>query len=105
MKYTCPHCGEKTISPWHKARAGGMSSSGAHCPSCGGRCVNGKLNLIVNSVLSGIACIMVFATYFLHQTKMQLLLFAVIPMIAAWVLNFVFNMFFGELIPAMKRER
>ncbi|MCQ2433986.1 MAG: hypothetical protein MJ062_01950 [Oscillospiraceae bacterium] len=104
MKFTCPICGEKTFSPLLKARAGGMSSSGAHCPSCGGRCVNGKLNLIVNSVTSGIACIMVFVTYFLHTNKTQLFLFAFLPIVIALVFNFVFNMFFGKLTEAIKHE-
>ncbi len=104
MKFTCAHCGEKTYSPLLKGRAGGMSSSGAHCPSCGGRCVNGKLNLIVNSITTGIACIMVFVTYFLHETKTDLLLFAVLPILISLAFNFVFNMFVGDLIPAIKQE-
>lgn len=104
MKFTCAHCGEKTYSPLQKVRAGGMSSEGYACPACGGRCVNGKLNLIVNSIVSGIAFIMVIVTYFLYQTPQQLFLFAFLPVVLSLVFNFVFNMFFGKLVEALKRS-
>ncbi len=104
MKFTCPYCGKDTFSPLMKAKAGGMSASGEPCPECGGRCVNGKLNLAVNSITLGIAFIMILVTYFLHQNQQQLLLFGVLPLVTALVFNFVFNMFFGKLIEAIKRQ-
>ncbi len=104
MKYECAHCGAKSYSPLMKGRAGGMSSRGVACPECGGRCVNGKLNLIVNSIISGIAFIMIIVTYFTYETKMQIVYFAVIPLVLSLIINFVFNMFFGKLIEAIKRD-
>ena len=103
MKHTCPHCGEKTFSPLQKALCGGMSSTGKPCQNCGHRCVNGKLSLIVNSITLGIALIMIFITYFTHDTKTEVLLYGVVPLLIAYAFNFVFNMFVGKLIPAIKR--
>ncbi len=103
MKHQCPHCGETTFSPIQKALCGGMSSAGKPCSECGFRAVNGKLALVVNSITLGIALVMIFITYFIHETKMDLLLFGVLPLVTALVFNFVFNMFFGKLIPAIKR--
>lgn len=103
MKHTCPHCGEKTFSPIQKALCGGMSSAGKPCQGCGFRCVNGKLCLVVNSITLAIAMVMVFITYFTHDSKMDILLYGVVPLVIAYVFNFVFNMFVGKLIPAIKR--
>ena len=104
MKYTCPHCGNKTFSPLLKARCGGMSSSGKPCPECGGRCVNGKASLLVNTVLRLAAFIMVIWIYFKHTTLAEVFWFGVVPMIAAYVLGFLFDMFFGNLTEAIKRQ-
>ena len=103
MKHICPHCGEATFSPLQKALCGGMSSAGKPCMKCGHRCVNGKASLIVNSVLRLIALIMIFYTYFTYRAYIQVLYFGVIPLVLAYVLGFVFDMFFGKLIPAIKR--
>lgn len=104
MKHTCPHCGKKTFTPLMKARCGGMSSSGRPCPECGVRCVNGKASLIVNSVLRLIAFIMIIVVYFLHDNLMQVVWFGVLPLIASFVIGFLFDMFFGRLIEAIKRQ-
>ena len=104
MKYTCPHCGEKTFSPLQKALCGGMSSSGKNCPSCGGRCVNGKLSLLVNSLLRGAALIMILYTYFTYTSISQIIWFGVVPLLIAFAAGFLFDMFFGKLIEAIKRE-
>ncbi|MDD5948018.1 MAG: hypothetical protein PUC41_09550 [Oscillospiraceae bacterium] len=103
MKHQCPHCGEKTFSPLQKALCGGMSSAGKPCPKCGFRAVNGKLALVVNSITLGVALVMIFITYFTHDSKTDLLLFGVLPLVLAYVFNFLFNMFVGKLIPAIKR--
>lgn len=104
MKFTCPHCGEKTFSPLLKARCGGMSSAGKNCPSCGGRCVNGKLSLFVHTMLTMTAMIMIFYTYFTHTTLMQVFWFGLVPLVLAYVIGFVFDMVCGSLIAAIKRE-
>ena len=104
MKHTCPHCGKKSFSPLMKARCGGMSSAGKPCSSCGGRCVNGKASLIVNSVLRLIALVMIIVTYFVHTTKAQIFWFGLLPLLIAFAAGFVFDMFFGRLIEAIKRE-
>ena len=53
--YECPHCHKKTISIFQKMVTGGMSSKGTKCKNCGRRIVNGKISLVVHSVLYLIA--------------------------------------------------
>lgn len=103
MKHICPHCGKPSFTPVQKALCGGLSSSGKPCQECGVRCVNGKVSLIVNSVLRLIAFIMVIVVYFVHTNLMQVLLFGVGPLVAAYILGFLFDMFFGKLVEAIKR--
>ncbi len=103
MKHTCPHCGEKTFSPLQKALCGGMTSAGRRCPACGGRCVNGKLSLIVSSVLRLAALIMVIYIYFVHTTLKEVFWYGVVPLIISFVLGFIFDMFFGKLTEALRR--
>lgn len=87
-----------------KARCGGMSSAGKPCSSCGVRCVNGKASLIINSVLRLIALIMIIITYFTHTTTIQIFWFGVLPLLIAFAAGFVYDMFFGKLIEAIKRQ-
>ena len=67
---------------------------------------NGKASLIVNSVLRLIAFIMIIFIYFAHEpgNYMQVFWFGVVPLIAAFVLGFLFDMFFGKLVEAIKRQ-
>ena len=104
MKHICPHCGKKTFTPIQKALCGGMSSSGRPCPECGVRCVNGKVSLLLNSLLRLAAFIMIIYTYFTHDTMMQVVWFGVVPLIASFVIGFLFDMFFGKLTEAIKRQ-
>ena len=106
MKHTCPHCGKQSFTPLMKARCGGMSSAGKPCPECGVRCVNGKISLAVNSILRFAAFVMIIIIYFVHEpgNYMQVFWFGVVPLIAAFVLGFLFDMFFGKLIAAIKRQ-
>ena len=99
LKYTCPYCGNKTFNPLQKALCGGMTSKGKQCPDCGGWCVNGKPALIAGLVLSLIGlCALIYA-YFTFVTTRDVIIRGVIPFAATLVLRFVFNMFFGKLIP------
>lgn len=104
MKHVCPHCGQKTFSPLKKALCGGMSSSGKHCPECNGRCVNGKVSLAVHSVLLLIAFGMIIYTYFTFTERIQIFWTGLLPLLIAYAVGFVFDMFFGKLIPAIKIE-
>ena len=102
MKHVCPHCREKSFTPWQKARCHGMSSAGKPCMKCGRRCVNGKDSLAVHTVLSLIGLGLIIYNYFTLDTATDFLLGGVLPFIAVQVLGFVYDMFFGKLIPAIK---
>lgn len=104
MKHICPHCGQKAFTPIQKALCGGMSSKGKPCPECGRRCVNGKASLIVNTVLRLAAFVMIIWIYFVHTSLIQVFWLGVVPLIAAYAIGFVFDMFFGKLVEAIKRE-
>lgn len=104
MKHICPHCGKKSFTSLMKARCGGMSSAGKPCPECGVRCVNGKASLLVNSVLRLAAFIMIIYIYFVHENLIQVFWFGVVPLILSYIIGFLFDMFFGKLIEAIKRQ-
>ena len=103
MKFTCPHCGEKTFGPLLKARCGIMSSDGKPCPECGVRCVNGKVSIGVHIVLSLIGLVIVIYNYFNFDNAIQFLTGGVLPFLATQAAGFLFDMFFGKLIVALKR--
>lgn len=103
MKHTCPHCGEKSFTPLQKARCGGLSSSGKPCLKCGLRCVNGIPSLVVNTVLRLAALVMIFYTYFTFTELSEVFWFGLLPLILAFLLGFLFDMFFGKLVPALKK--
>ena len=104
MKFTCPHCGEKTFSPLQKALCGNMTTLGKPCPACGRTCVNGKASLIIHIVLSVIGLGAVLFAYFTWMTPSDLLWRGIVPFAATIVLRFVLDMFVGELIPTVKRQ-
>ena len=101
MKYTCPHCGEKTFSPLQKALAGSYRSVGKPCPKCG----NGMASIYFDSIISGIALIAVLIIYFhfdsAHKTQSSLLIASIIA--GSFVLSFLFRMFFGKLVEPIRR--
>ncbi|MBQ8921324.1 MAG: hypothetical protein IJ060_04075 [Oscillospiraceae bacterium] len=103
LKYTCPHCGKKTFNPLQKALCGNMTSNGRQCSECGGWCVNGKPALIAGTVLSLIGMAAILYTFFTFRTMRDVVIFGVIPMAATLILRFLFNMFFGKLIPRLKK--
>ena len=51
-----------------------------------------------------IAFIMIIVTYFVHTTSVQILWFGVLPLVLSFVIGFVFDMFFGKLVEAVKNE-
>lgn len=51
MKYKCPYCGNKSFSLWQKILAGGMTSKGVKCPSCGHHAVHGMKSTIYKTVV------------------------------------------------------
>ena len=102
MKHKCPYCGEESFSPWQKFRCGGMTSVGKPCPSCGKRCVNGKTNLIANIILSLMGMGAILFCYLTFRTYLDVVLTGVIPLAATFVMRILFDMFVGELIPAIK---
>ncbi|MGN1411689.1 MAG: hypothetical protein ACI4WH_04160 [Oscillospiraceae bacterium] len=51
FKYECPHCHQRTISPFQKMVTGGMGSKGTKCKNCGRRVVNGKITTAIKSVV------------------------------------------------------
>ena len=104
MMFTCPHCGEKTYSPITKALCGGFSSSGRACPQCGGRSVNGKVSLGVHTVFRLAALVMIFWSYFKFDTMQEVLIFGLVPLILSFIFPFIFDMFFGKLTEAIKKE-
>ncbi len=104
MKFTCPHCGERTFSPLKKALCGGMTAMGKNCPNCGGRCVNGKASLAVHTILTFAAFVMIIITYLFHDDTMDIVYFGLIPLVAAWVIGFLFDMCVGKLIKAIRHE-
>ena len=106
MKFTCPHCGEKTFSPIQKALCGGMSSSGKRCPSCNARCVNGKLSLAFSTILRLSVLVIVIYNYFTSTdgNGTNVILIGAALIAGAYAVGFLFDMFFGKLIPAIKRE-
>lgn len=103
-KHICPHCGERTFTPLMKARCGGMSSVGKHCPKCGGRCVNGKVSLAVHSVLLLAALVMIVYMRLTFVEPSEWLWKGLLPLAAALALGFLFDMFFGKLIEAIRLE-
>ena len=106
MKYKCPHCGEKTFSPIQKALCGNITSAGKHCPNCGGRCVNGKLCLTVRTILTlaAFGFVMYYSFTYFSEEKYNIILWGAVLLAGAYVVSFLFNMFFGALIPAIRRE-
>lgn len=96
-KFTCPHCGEPTFTPIQKALAGSMRSRGKPCPKCGRRCCNGMSSIYFSSVvwvlaLGGIVYLYLTAT----ERVFSSIMIAVI-IVAAALLCFIFDMFFGKL--------
>jgi hypothetical protein len=97
IKYTCPHCGEKTFTPIQKALAGSMRTKGKPCPKCGRRCCNGMASIYFSSVISIAAFIAIIVIYINAQEHLYSSIYIACIIAGSFVLNFLFNMFFGKL--------
>ena len=104
MKYTCPHCNEKTFTPLQKALAGSMKSVGKPCPNCGRKCCNGIAAIYFDCIITIIMFIAIMIIYFKADSsvKMQSVLLMAIIIIARFILSFLFRMFFGKLVQPIR---
>ena len=102
MKYTCPHCGEKTFSPIQKALCGSYRGMGKPCPNCGKRCCNGMTGIYFQAVVSVIAFIAVMAIYLKSTENIHSTIEIACIIVGTFVLNFIFNMFFGKLVEPIR---
>ena len=105
MKFECPHCHEKTFTPLQKALCGSYRTMGKPCPKCGRRACNGMTGIYFQSVTS-IAMIIAIITIYLKATERvysSMLIGAII--LGYFVVNFIFNMFFGKLTEPIRTMR
>ena len=105
MKFECPHCHEKTFGPIQKALCGSYRGMGKPCPKCGRRACNGMTGIYFQSVTS-IAMIIAIITIYLKATERvhsSMLIGAII--LGYFVVNFIFNMFFGKLTEPIRTMR
>ena len=107
MKYTCPHCGEKTFSPLQKALAGSYRGVGKPCPQCGKKCCNGMGSIYFDNILSVIAFISIIAIYLNTDStqKVQSTIWMAVIIIGSLILSFLFRMFFGKLVQPLRTLR
>lgn len=98
-KYTCPHCGEATISPIKKAFAGNQKSKGVLCPNCGKRCTNGMQSVVFHNITDFIMLVTVVSMYI----KLDLSFFPILTVIAAvFLINKIFDALFFPLVPSLR---
>lgn len=104
MKYTCPHCGEKTFTPLQKALAGSYRSVGKPCPACGRKCCNGMGSIYFDSIISVIAFVLILVIYVKADAaqKMQSSLVIAVIIAVSLLLSFLFRMFFGKLVQPIR---
>lgn len=107
MKFTCPHCGEKTFTPLQKALAGSYKSVGKPCPKCGKKCCNGMGSIYFDNILSIIAFISVIVIYTNTDSsqKVQTSILMAVIIVGSFLLSFLFKMFFGKLVEPIRTLR
>ena len=105
MKFTCPHCGEKTFTPLQKALAGSYRSVGKPCPNCGKKCCNGMGSIYFDSIISVIAFVLIMILYMQSDSsnKIQSTVLMAVIIAVSLVLSFLFRMFFGKLVEPIRR--
>lgn len=96
-KFTCPHCGEETFTPIQKALAGSMRTRGKPCPKCGKRCCNGMVSIYFSSAVWVLALAGILFLYFTSSDKILSSILIAVIIVCAWLICFLFDMFFGKL--------
>ncbi len=103
MKHTCPHCGEKTISPIKKAFAGNPKAKGTVCPNCGKRSTNELKSAIFHNIINAIA--LVFCVYaYVNLIAMETAIYMAISIVGAFVITHLVDAFFFKLVPAIRLD-
>ena len=102
MKHECPHCHEKCFTPLQKALCGSMRGRGKPCPNCGRRCVNSMTSIYFSSATSGIALAASIFVYLAMENKLYSSLIIGGSILLSFVLNFLFDMFFGKLVEPIR---
>lgn len=100
--YCCPHCNEKTFTPWTKAFAGQLNSYGKPCKSCGRLCVNGRTATIFNAVFSSLCFIAIVAIYIIGIDYGTPIIFGLFLMLIFFPK--IINAFFFKLEKSIKRN-
>ncbi len=101
MKHTCPHCGEKTISPIKKAFAGNPQSKGTVCPACGKRSTNDIHSAIFHVIVDVLVLIFVVFTYIKIDSTIGLYYMAG-ALIGAFLITRIGDALFFKLVPAIR---
>lgn len=103
MKHTCPHCGEKTISPLKKAFAGNPQAKGVVCPSCGKRSTNDLHSAVFHVIVDLIALVFVVYTYITNE-RLEGLYYMLGAIAGAFFLTHIVDAFFFKLSPAIRLD-
>lgn len=102
MKFECPHCHEKTFSPLQKALCGSYRTMGKPCPHCGKRACNGMTGIIFQMVTSSAMIVAILAIYLKSTEKIHSSITIACIIAGYFVVNFIFNMFFGKLVEPIR---
>ena len=103
MKHTCPHCGEKTISPMKKAFAGNPQSKGTTCPNCGKRSTNDMKSAVFHIVIDTIALVFIVYAY-VKLLTMESTIYMIAALAGAFVITHVVDAFCFKLVPAIRLD-
>lgn len=103
MKHTCPHCGEKTISPLKKAFAGNPQSKGVRCPNCGKRSTNELKSAVFHSIVDLIALIYIVYAY-INVLKVETAIYMAAAIVGAFLITHIVDAFFFKLVPAIRLD-
>lgn len=105
MKFECPHCHEKTFNPLQKALCGSYRTMGKPCPNCGRRACNGMTGIYFQTVTSVAMIAAILVIYFKSTERIQSSIIIACIIAGYFVLNFLFNMFFGKLVEPIRKMK
>ena len=103
MKHTCPHCGEKTITPLKKAFAGNPQSKGTVCPNCGKRSTNELKSAVFHIVVDILVLIFIVYQYIVVESVVSNY-YCIAAIVIAFLLNHIVDAFFFKLVPAIRLD-